>query len=862
MTAKIENITLFETFDATKAYMICEYYDEICELNSYKDENSAKNLRNLRRLLSASHDGINRVTYNYKKGRYYAVGPSLQLLKGIFRQTITRDFYNDLDIVNSGPSILSSLLTNLLEKYPNFFKADAVAKLKHPYLLEYVTNRDAKINFTGNVLDKFSRNSFKLGPTKDARKLTPEEMKVIYISVCNGSKANAPNEHVKNLQEEIAKNFKYICISPDYKDDYNTFKAEYNKEKGTDNVECYANFVSKLVYDIERQVIMRVRTYFGNPEDCVLTFDGIQLPKDIELNEDILEDLSEEIESDLRVEVKFKIKEMNDYLSLDFEGSENVIYNSPRILYANDYENLCGENFVTSEYVLEKWAHNSFAWIKNGRDPRIMEKQFNKCTIAKEENEEYEFKSFDKKFKDSYRRECKVYNTAYDAKFYKKYKDTGLRNPVRNDPRFNKYKYSYLCDFLDDMFTKNKFKTYDKVEFVPYLKHIKRNVPNIGRNFNIFTGFAFDTGREVKDIDVENSLWIKHIKEQLCNNEEKVYNWVLDYLADIIQNPSSLPGTCILFYSQEGTGKSLLVNFMRSLLGMKYAVSITKIDKYIETGFNSFTVAKLLKCFEEVAEEGAHKSKFGVLKGEMTSPTERLEKKQVDPIEIDNFARLIFNTNIRFPFYVDPSNRRVLLIRSSNTYANNRQYFNPIIKLLENRNYLQAVFNWLARRELKEDLKTPPVTAYEKEQKNINLPSSINMLIEYIEDNYAEQKLHAKDYKENWRVKGDYSYIVRSETLTSLFKQHFNGTATGLKKAFMQFDIPSAKITPEAGHKPTNCYLLYPPEIEKIFKQKLKDPMFEFQYPEGDGYVPGEEDEKSSEDGGGNEIVDELQDLE
>ena len=104
----------------------------------------------------------------------------------------------------------------------------------------------------------------------------------------------------------------------------------------------------------------------------------------------------------------------------------------------------------------------------------------------------------------------------------------------------------------------------------------------------MFNGFPFDDDDGEADIDtdeakidVTTSELFVHIRDELCNGDVGEFNHLLDHIADIIQDPSTVKTVGHVFFTGQGMGKGLLGFFMRRLIGAGHVSIISNMDTYL-----------------------------------------------------------------------------------------------------------------------------------------------------------------------------------------------------------------------------------------------------------------------------------------
>ncbi|MDN3719448.1 DUF5906 domain-containing protein [Roseibium salinum] len=133
-----------------------------------------------------------------------------------------------------------------------------------------------------------------------------------------------------------------------------------------------------------------------------------------------------------------------------------------------------------------------------------------------------------------------------------------------------------------------------------------------------------------------------HMLTNICDGDRELFNWVFGWFAHMMQRPRERPGTALVVRGLMGTGKSIMGEVMGSLI----APHFFQVDdpRYITGQFNAHMSACLLLQAEEAVWAG-DKVAEGRLKGLITSKTQMIESKGVDPYRLDNFVRIMMTSN-------------------------------------------------------------------------------------------------------------------------------------------------------------------------------------------------------------------------
>jgi hypothetical protein len=229
--------------------------------------------------------------------------------------------------------------------------------------------------------------------------------------------------------------------------------------------------------------------------------------------------------------------------------------------------------------------------------------------------------------------------------------------------------------------------------FEPFNKNLEKN--NIkDSNFNLFNGFNYEsilTFEQRENIPPEKykdlNVLLNHIKQYHCGDNEKHYNFLLQYLANIIQMPQFIPQIILVFYSSKhGTGKSNFTRFISEVIGnpLSFFGSLKQIT---ETHTNAH-LGKLLNIIEEVDNHSTRQYE-NIIKDYSQRLYAPLNQKNKDIISIKTFIRYIFTSNHYNGVYFDTEDRRYCVYTFEKIF--NKEYIDQILTILGD-NYVKYLF--------------------------------------------------------------------------------------------------------------------------------------------------------------------------
>jgi hypothetical protein len=724
-------------------YIISNYETLIKDIDDYKSSKT-----HLQKYLDNSYNGKINVKYRQADygGRFNSIKSlSLQNLKRCIRHTISKDYYNDIDIVNAHPIILLYLCKE------NGFDC--------PNLEQYVNNREDILKQTG--LDR-------------------DTAKEQYLVLTNSDEDyfECKTLHQANYKIEMRR-LHNLFVNKDILT-FNKLQEERikNGKKGNHK----ASYVNRLLCDMENNILMAMYKFYGKPSDCVLCFDGIMIDKSIDTR---LSECEKYIKDNIGIDIQLKQKPMDNGLQLPKKLPKHSYY---KLDYYEDVYKL--QDKVFCREIIEKWFDNVVALRDIGGEFDYILKTNKGYVLTKSS-------SFNRRMSLI---KCKIINDDYDEYYHKE-------NPTSKELKCKKYIATDLGNgkngFLNLYFS--KLKNYNNLDYVPYLQQKGNSVD--AHTFNMFDRYTYDNDKPCNPNVFTNSNLFRLLKENFFNNDMKGFEYFLDYIADILQDPT-------------GT----LAKFLRKLFDDKNIAVINNVDLYFESRFNSDTSSKLIKIFEELGECGSAFKHHNRLKAEITSDTNRVENKGFEAYNTINCARYIFFGNYEGGTRVPNNDRRYNLWYINNHRANDLKFFEQIHKDIDNDFYMRSAFEFFAKRTYN---KLKIMVAYEndfkREQKLDQLPLPIKFIMSYVESSYKKiEDINDKAIARN--VYDAYDMWCSSEGYTGKTA----GKAHILRKHLKKLGLEPT--TQKVGKTTKRCFLINTLKLQNNLRKFLQNDNYTFSF--------------------------------
>ena len=267
---------------------------------------------------------------------------------------------------------------------------------------------------------------------------------------------------------------------------------------------------------------------------------------------------------------------------------------------------------------------------------------------------------------------------------------------------------------------------------------------------NTFNSFVMAKASFLPSCD---SVDIKPIMDHIdimANHDKDSAKFLLQYLAQIVQQSAILPGIAILLYSEEGAGKDILIDwFGKYILGEHQYYKVGDICNMFK-GFNALMAGKLLVHSDEVSKQTLTKARMEDLKRIITNGRITIEKKGIDSVEQDSYSRIFMTTNNRDALQISNTNRRFAVYYSSSEKRKDIAYFKQLASFLFNDDVKRTFYDFLMALDISDfnHTKRPETEIYNEMKQN-----SMDKLLVWIlnsDTDFEEERLKTLEWMEKY----------------------------------------------------------------------------------------------------------------
>ncbi len=252
-------------------------------------------------------------------------------------------------------------------------------------------------------------------------------------------------------------------------------------------------------------------------------------------------------------------------------------------------------------------------------------------------------------------------------------------------------------------------RTYRKITFKP-----NKETPGC---YNLWQGFKY--------IPAEGnwSIFKEHIRNNICQNDEKLFDYVIKWMARTVQHPDRLGEVAIVLNGERGVGKTKFAELFGALFGPHY-YAFDK-DEQVTGRFNGH-LKDCVICLADEAFYAGNKKNESTLKTLITDKHRAIEQKGIDVTTYENFVHLIIVSNEEWYIPVGNFERRFLALVVSPEHMQDIPYFISMDEQMDNGGF-EAMLYDLLKTDLagfEHELRNPPITTALREQHIHSMPSN------------------------------------------------------------------------------------------------------------------------------------------
>ena len=223
--------------------------------------------------------------------------------------------------------------------------------------------------------------------------------------------------------------------------------------------------------------------------------------------------------------------------------------------------------------------------------------------------------------------------------------------------------------------------------------------------------FAWKEGEEVTEGPAVEKF--KEIMSLIGNGQQQDY--IMKWLAQLVQQPFEKPGTSLIITGEKRTGKDTPFDFLSEfVIGTDYCRNYTcggnQFFEKHDTGRMNMFLCKVEEADRRVFLQNA--SKFKSL---ITADSEMYNDKGKKAVGVANYNRFVLTLNPGAPpVELSDGEQRFVIASTSNARKHDIPYWTEVRKVLFNKEAGRAVGNWLSKLDISGfDFRTVPADEFQ-----------------------------------------------------------------------------------------------------------------------------------------------------
>lgn len=237
--------------------------------------------------------------------------------------------------------------------------------------------------------------------------------------------------------------------------------------------------------------------------------------------------------------------------------------------------------------------------------------------------------------------------------------------------------------FINWWLSQEDIKTFERIDMLPPPCVCPKNV------YNTWNGF--DAERIVTKKMGSPNRFVEHLRN-LFGKENSQY--VLTWLATIIQKPGKHTGICLVVIGSQGIGKTTVFeNIMMRIIGLMYHGATQDPENSLFGKFGEMRNQKVLVVLDDF-NVGSIKLNADPFKSFITGERINYEQKGKQSVSLLNCSNYVMTTNRYDPVKLDSDDRRYAILECKN-FERKPDYFDKLHDYIEEPENIRAIYEFL-----------------------------------------------------------------------------------------------------------------------------------------------------------------------
>ncbi|WP_416546102.1 primase-helicase family protein [Limnohabitans sp. DCL3] len=224
------------------------------------------------------------------------------------------------------------------------------------------------------------------------------------------------------------------------------------------------------------------------------------------------------------------------------------------------------------------------------------------------------------------------------------------------------------------------------------------------------------------------------LRDIICAGDYSTFDYLIGFMAHMIQKPEEKPGVMITLLGGQGTGKGVYFSLLRAIWP-RTTLLASNIEQ-ITGRFNACLERNFIICMDEALFAGDRRA-MDILKSIITESMLQIEQKFQPTRTIQSVHRLFASSNHSHFGNIELDDRRFVFLRVSDAKQQDTTYFGGIAAAINDPATIGALVYYLQRKNLSSfDVRRKPDTSEHLKQKLKSLQGFDRFWYEVLETGY------------------------------------------------------------------------------------------------------------------------------
>lgn len=268
--------------------------------------------------------------------------------------------------------------------------------------------------------------------------------------------------------------------------------------------------------------------------------------------------------------------------------------------------------------------------------------------------------------------------------------------------------------------------------------------------YNLYQGLAYQP-----EPNKSCELYLEHVLQNICCGNQNHFDYLMDWMARVVQKPATRSEVAIVLQGEKGTGKTIFADAFGKLFGRHYMC--VSDAEHLVGRFNAHLEETLLVFSDEAffAKNPKHQS---TLKTLITGKTMPVEPKYQAVRIVDNYVHLIMASNNTHVVPAELDERRFFCLVVGNTNKKDTKYFGAIENEMDNGGCSALLYKLLNRDLSTFNVWNMPETQALRDQKLISMRNEEKFWFQCLSE--GRQRATDHEWLENMPTEDMHNYYL------------------------------------------------------------------------------------------------------